>query len=86
VLIVGCGALGTAQLESLARAGIGHLRFVDRDFVEFSNLRGKTMFTEQALKNDCQKLSLPPITFARLTPTFNSSPKSPMSTIQTSND
>jgi molybdopterin-synthase adenylyltransferase len=47
VLIVGCGALGTAQLESLARAGIGHLRFVDRDFVEFSNLQRQTMFTEQ---------------------------------------
>src|SRR6185436_1200396 len=43
----GCGALGTAQLESLARAGIGHLRFVDRDFVEFSNLQRQTMFTEQ---------------------------------------
>ena len=47
VLIVGCGALGTAQVESLARAGIGHLRFVDRDFVEFSNLQRQTMFTEQ---------------------------------------
>src|SRR5262245_49566588 len=46
VLIIGCGALGTAQLESLARAGIGHLRFVDRDFVEFSNLQRQTMFTE----------------------------------------
>jgi molybdopterin/thiamine biosynthesis adenylyltransferase len=47
VLIVGCGALGSAQAESLARAGIGHLRIVDRDYVEASNLQRQTMFTEQ---------------------------------------
>lgn len=47
VLIVGCGALGSAQAESLARAGVGNLRIVDRDFVEASNLQRQTMFTEQ---------------------------------------
>ena len=46
VLIVGCGALGSAHAESLARAGLGHLRIVDRDFVEPSNLQRQTMFTE----------------------------------------
>lgn len=46
VVIIGCGALGSAQAESLARAGIGELRIVDRDFVEFSNLQRQTMFTE----------------------------------------
>ena len=46
VLIVGCGALGSAHSESLARAGAGHLRIVDRDFVEPSNLQRQTMFTE----------------------------------------
>ncbi len=46
VLIVGCGALGSAQAESLARAGIGTLRIADRDFVEASNLQRQTMFTE----------------------------------------
>lgn len=45
-LIVGCGALGSAQAESLARAGVGRLRIVDRDFVETSNLQRQTMFTE----------------------------------------
>ena len=45
-LIIGCGALGSAQAESLARAGVGHLRIVDRDFVETSNLQRQTMFTE----------------------------------------
>jgi len=46
-LIVGCGALGSAHAESLARAGVGHLRIVDRDFVESSNLQRQTMFTER---------------------------------------
>ena len=46
VLIVGCGALGSAHSESLARAGAGHIRIVDRDFVEPSNLQRQTMFTE----------------------------------------
>src|ERR1044072_1453110 len=45
-VIIGCGALGSAQAESLARAGVGRLRIVDRDFVEFSNLQRQTMFTE----------------------------------------
>jgi molybdopterin/thiamine biosynthesis adenylyltransferase len=46
VLIVGCGALGCAQAEMLARAGVGHLRIVDRDFVEFTNLQRQTLFKE----------------------------------------
>jgi len=46
LLIVGCGALGSAQAESLARAGAGKLRIADRDFVEASNLQRQTMFTE----------------------------------------
>lgn len=46
-LIIGCGALGSAQAESLARAGVGRLRIADRDFIEFSNLQRQTMFTEK---------------------------------------
>src|SRR5437868_3528106 len=46
-LVVGCGALGSAQVEMLARAGVGSLRIVDRDFVEESNLQRQTMFTER---------------------------------------
>src|SRR5882762_2617900 len=46
-LIVGCGALGSAHAEALARAGVGKLRIADRDFVEASNLQRQTMFTER---------------------------------------
>jgi adenylyltransferase/sulfurtransferase len=45
-LIVGCGALGSAQAQLLARAGVGHLRIVDRDFVEPSNLQRQLLFEE----------------------------------------
>jgi molybdopterin/thiamine biosynthesis adenylyltransferase len=47
VLVVGCGALGSAQAEMLARAGVGRLHVVDRDFVEESNLQRQTLFTER---------------------------------------
>lgn len=46
VLIVGCGALGASHAETLARAGVGFLRIVDRDFVEFSNLQRQTLYNE----------------------------------------
>lgn len=47
VTIIGCGALGAMQAEMLARAGVGRLRLVDRDFVEESNLHRQVMFEEQ---------------------------------------
>src|SRR5881628_951761 len=45
-VIIGCGALGAVQAETLARAGVGHLTLVDRDFVEESNLQRQIMFEE----------------------------------------
>jgi len=45
-VIVGCGALGSAVAGLLARAGVGRLRIIDRDFVEFSNLQRQTLFDE----------------------------------------
>ncbi|MBL8891972.1 MAG: ThiF family adenylyltransferase [Planctomycetaceae bacterium] len=47
VLVVGCGALGTAQANLLTRAGIGRLVLADRDFVDLSNLQRQTLFDEQ---------------------------------------
>ena len=46
VVILGCGALGASHAEMLARAGVGKLRIVDRDFVEFTNLQRQTLFSE----------------------------------------
>ncbi len=46
VAIVGCGALGTVEAELLARAGVGRLRLIDRDFVEASNLQRQFLYSE----------------------------------------
>ncbi|MBI4164356.1 MAG: ThiF family adenylyltransferase [Acidobacteria bacterium] len=46
VVIVGCGALGTAQANALVRAGVGSIRIIDRDFVEESNLQRQLLFDE----------------------------------------
>ncbi len=46
VAIVGCGATGSALLSLLARAGVGYLRVIDRDYVEESNLQRQTLFEE----------------------------------------
>src|SRR5579863_1131444 len=45
-VVVGCGALGTAQANALARAGVGTLRIIDRDYVEASNLQRQMLFDE----------------------------------------
>ena len=46
VAIVGCGATGSALITLLARAGVGHLRIIDRDYVEPSNLQRQLLFDE----------------------------------------
>jgi molybdopterin-synthase adenylyltransferase len=46
IAIVGCGATGSALASLLARAGIGMIRIVDRDYVEASNLQRQCLFDE----------------------------------------
>ena len=46
VAIVGCGATGSAAAALLARAGVGTLRIIDRDYVEPSNLQRQSLFDE----------------------------------------
>ena len=43
---VGCGATGSALASLLARAGLGTLRIIDRDYVEPSNLQRQSLFDE----------------------------------------
>jgi adenylyltransferase/sulfurtransferase len=46
VAVAGCGATGAAAASLLARAGVGTLTLIDRDFVEFSNLQRQVLFDE----------------------------------------
>jgi adenylyltransferase/sulfurtransferase len=46
VTLCGCGALGTVLANALVRAGVGHLRLIDRDFIETHNLQRQVLFDE----------------------------------------
>src|SRR3979411_2768277 len=47
IAIVGCGATGSALAGLLARAGLGTLRIIDRDYVEAGNLTRQSLFDEK---------------------------------------
>ena len=55
-VIVGMGALGTVAANHLARAGVGFVRIIDRDLVEFSNLQRQTLYNEQDAKAHLPKV------------------------------
>jgi adenylyltransferase/sulfurtransferase len=55
VAIVGCGATGAASASLLARAGIGTLTLIDRDFVELSNLQRQVLFDESDARDTLPK-------------------------------
>jgi adenylyltransferase/sulfurtransferase len=68
VAIVGCGATGSALAGLLARAGVGTLRIIDRDYVEPSNLQRQSLFDEQDAAESLPKA----ISAARKISSFNS--------------
>lgn len=55
ILIVGCGALGSHAAEYLTRAGVGSLRLVDRDLVEWSNLHRQLGYEEDDARRQSPK-------------------------------
>src|SRR4030043_2271491 len=50
VVLIGCGALGTVIATSLVRAGIGKIKIIDRDFIEYHNLQRQVIFDEDDIK------------------------------------
>ena len=56
VLLVGCGALGCVLADTMVRAGVGHVRIVDRDFVELSNLQRQILFDEHDVAEHLPKV------------------------------
>ena len=55
VTLVGCGALGTVLANALVRAGVGHLRLIDRDFIETNNLQRQILFDEADVADNLPK-------------------------------
>lgn len=55
VTLIGCGALGSVQAETLVRAGVGYLRIVDRDFLELNNLQRQVLFDEEDVASNLPK-------------------------------
>jgi adenylyltransferase/sulfurtransferase len=74
VVIIGCGALGAIQAETLARAGVGSLVLVDRDFVEESNLQRQIMFEESDALNRLPKAIAAASRIARVNSTVQVDP------------
>jgi adenylyltransferase/sulfurtransferase len=68
VALVGCGATGSALASLLARAGVGTIRIIDRDYVEPSNLQRQSLFDE----SDAAKSLPKAIAAARSISAFNS--------------
>ncbi|NMD68964.1 thiazole biosynthesis adenylyltransferase ThiF [Bacillus sp. DNRA2] len=56
VVVVGMGALGTVIANHLVRAGVGHIRIIDRDIVEHSNLQRQILYTEEDANHNLPKV------------------------------
>jgi molybdopterin-synthase adenylyltransferase len=69
VAIIGVGATGAATASLLARAGVGTLTLIDRDFVEPSNLQRQVLFDEEDARQSLPKAEAARLKIAR----FNSS-------------
>jgi len=68
VAVAGCGAIGSALASLLARAGVGTIRIIDRDYVEPSNLQRQSLFDEADAAESLPKA----IAAARKIAAFNS--------------
>lgn len=55
VLIIGAGALGSGSAEMLARAGVGRITIIDRDYVDWSNLQRQQLYSEQDVEEHLPK-------------------------------
>ncbi|MED1055608.1 thiazole biosynthesis adenylyltransferase ThiF [Bacillus mycoides] len=55
VLIIGAGALGSANAEMFVRAGVGQVTIVDRDYVDWSNLQRQQLYAESDVENNLPK-------------------------------
>lgn len=55
VAILGCGALGSILANHLVRAGVGFVRLVDRDYLEYNNLQRQVLYDEEDIRQNLPK-------------------------------
>ena len=57
VAIIGLGATGSVIANNLCRAGVGSLRFVDKDFVKLEDLQRQLLYDEEDAKIPREKVT-----------------------------
>ncbi|MEE9400068.1 MAG: ThiF family adenylyltransferase, partial [Dehalococcoidales bacterium] len=55
IVIIGCGALGGIIATALVRAGVGKVKLIDRDVIEYHNLQRQILFDEEDVKDQLPK-------------------------------
>ncbi|MFQ6121907.1 MAG: ThiF family adenylyltransferase [Dehalococcoidales bacterium] len=55
IVIIGCGALGTIIATTLVRAGVGKVRIIDRDLIEYHNLQRQILYDEEDVRSQLPK-------------------------------
>ena len=55
VVLVGLGAIGSVTADILARAGVGSMRLIDRDYLEIENLQRQSLYTEEDIRENLPK-------------------------------
>jgi adenylyltransferase/sulfurtransferase len=74
VTVVGCGALGSASVNLLARGGVGEIRIIDRDVVELTNLQRQLLFEERDAEAGTPKAVAAAAAVARINSTIRAVP------------
>ncbi|MCH2143304.1 MAG: ThiF family adenylyltransferase [Phycisphaerales bacterium] len=74
VLVIGCGALGCGVSDLLTRAGVGHLRLIDRDVVEPTNLQRQVLFDQEDADHARPKAIAAAARLKAINPTMNVEP------------
>ena len=74
VTVVGCGALGSASVNLLARGGVGEIRIIDRDVVELTNLQRQVLFEERDAEAGVPKAVAAAAAVARINSTVRALP------------
>lgn len=74
VAVMGCGALGSVAAEILVRSGVGSVRLIDRDIVEWTNLQRQSLYDESDAAAGIAKSAAAAAHLRRINSTINIQP------------